>query len=80
MDVSAEQRKAFLASNTQADAARVLGVSGKGFRDITRNVFGVHVSRGGTWDDRLRKARLAYALASNATERKAIADAYKSGK
>lgn len=74
-----EQRAAFLASNTQAGAARIVAMDGKTFRDTTRKVFGVYVSRDGTWDERTRAFRLAYHEASNADARKAIAQAFKDG-
>ena len=78
MGLNAKDTAAFLASPNQATAARIVGVDGKSFRDTTRKVFGVYVSRGGTWDDRMRAFRLAY---HNATgdARKAVVDAYKNG-
>ena len=77
-NLSAEQRKAFLATATQADAARVVNMEGKSFRNITRGAFGVFVSRGGTWDDALKRARLAYhEAAGDSDKRRAIVQAFK---
>ena len=53
--VAALKRK-FLACDTQADAARVLGVSPKSFRDNTRRKLGVYVSKGGDWGKAKAKA------------------------
>lgn len=76
--MSAKDTAAFLASGTQADAARVVGMDGKAFRNITRSVFGVYVSRGGTWDERMRAFRLAYHN-STGDARKAVVAAFKNG-
>lgn len=37
------------ACNTQAQAARIVGMPGKSFRDITRDKLGLYVSRDGSW-------------------------------
>jgi hypothetical protein len=78
--LSADARKAFLASKNQADAARVVGMDGKAFRNVTRNVFGVYVSRddAGAWDERTRAFRLAYHI-STGDARKAVVAAFKNG-
>ena len=80
--VSAEDARlaAFLATTTQAQAARLMGQPGKAFRDITRSVFGVYVSRddGGAWDERVKRFRYAYATTSG-DARKAVVAAYKVG-
>jgi hypothetical protein len=80
MALNAKDAAAFLATTTQAQAARVVGMDGKTFRDITRRMFGVYVSRddGGTWDERTRAFRLAYHNAS-ADARKGIVAAFKAG-
>lgn len=80
MALTKEQRVAFLASPNQAQAAVVIGMPGRSFRDVTRRVFGVHVSRGGSWDDALKNARLAYIDAEGNTDLRArIVAAYKAG-
>ena len=73
---------AFMATDNQAQAARIMGMGGKPFRDITRGVFGVHVSHDDAtdWnkDERLRSFRYAYAVASG-DARKSVRDAWKNG-
>jgi hypothetical protein len=49
-------RDAFIAANTPAAGARVLGVDGKWLRGILRAKLGVFVSRGGTYDEATRGA------------------------
>ena len=53
---------------TQADAARIIGMGGKSFRDVTRDKLGTYVSRGGVWD-----ADAARAWANTSRGRAAIA-------
>ena len=71
---------AFLATPNQAVAARMLGVNGKAFRTITRNIFGVYVSHddAGAWDERTKRYRYAYHNASG-DARKALVAAWKAG-
>ena len=78
--LNAKDAAAFLATTTQAQAARVVGMEGKAFRNITRNAFGVYVSRDGAWDERTRTYRLAYHNAQgNADLRALIVKAFKAG-
>lgn len=84
--LDAKQRAAFLASPTQAVAARIVQQDGKAFRNVSRDVFGIFVqgsnthAQNGAWDDRTRAFRLAHIEASgNAPLRAAIVAAYKDG-
>ena len=80
MALTKDQRAAFLASATQAEAARIVEQPGKSFRDVTRQRFGEYVSRGGTWNDALKAHRLAYIdAAGNADLRARIVASYKDG-
>lgn len=80
MKLTAEQRKAFLASPTQAVAARVINVDAKAFREGTRRGFGVFVSRGlGAWDDRTKAFRLATIEADTQEQRTAVCVAFRNG-
>jgi hypothetical protein len=65
----------------QADMARLLGVQGKTFRDVTRRLFGTYVSHGDALDARLRAFLYAYHVtyAGNADARKATRDAFHAG-
>lgn len=79
--LSAKDRRAFLASATQADAARIVGIDGKTFRNGTRSMLGVFVSKGlGAWDDRTRAFRLALHEADTPDARRSIALAFREGK
>ena len=63
----------------QSDMARLLGVVGKSFRDVTRRVFGVFVSQGDALDARLRAYLFAYhvTLRGDADARVALVYAWK---
>jgi hypothetical protein len=65
----------------QADMARLLGIAGKSFRDVTRRVFGTYVSHGDALDDRLRAFLFAYHItyAGNADARIAVRKAFTNG-
>ena len=54
---SDKQRAAFMAANTPAAAARVIGWDGKRFRNVLRSILGVYVSHGDTFDSKV-KARM----------------------
>jgi hypothetical protein len=76
-----EQTAAFLASKNQAEAARIVGMAGRPFRDRTRRDLNVYVSRDGQgeWDARTRAFRLALHIAPDGDARKAIVAAFKAG-
>jgi len=74
---TAAERTAFLAAPRQSDMARLLGVTGRSFRNVTRAVFGAYVSHGDALDDVLRAALLAYHTADTVEERKRIAQEYR---
>lgn len=82
MTYTQEQLDVALAAPTQAQAARALNVPGKSFRDGTRGVFGVFVSRDGEGADaawvRVRAYRIAYA-ARTGDARAAVVAAWKAG-
>lgn len=80
-DKATVERAAFIACARQADMARLLGVNGKGFRDVTRRVFGTYVSHGDALDERLRAFLYAYHVTAkgNADARIAIVRAWKDG-
>jgi hypothetical protein len=65
----------------QSDMARLLGVAGKSFRDVTRRVFGAYVSHGDALDDRLRAFLYAYHVtaAGNSDARIEIKRAFVDG-
>ena len=81
-NVTDEQRDAFLASNTQAEGARILKVDGKTYREGTRRGMGVYVShtngRTGEWDARTRAFRLAL-HERDGDARAAVIAAWKNG-
>jgi hypothetical protein len=65
----------------QADMARLMGVVGKSFRDITRRVFGVYVNSGDPLDARLRAYLFAFhiTLAGDKDARLALVHAWRDG-
>jgi hypothetical protein len=74
-----DERAAFVAAPRQADMARIVGMVGKSFRDVSRRVFGLYVSHGDALDDRARAFLLAYHTEPSADARVAIVQAWKAG-
>jgi len=68
------KRDAFMATARQSDAARLVGMDGSRFRDISRHVFNAYVSKGAAWDDTLKGKVWAYVNGTPA-ERAAMREA-----
>jgi hypothetical protein len=69
----------YVGAPTPESAARALGMpNGKAFRRVLRDVFGLYVSRGGTWDARTRAFVFAWRNASGDARTRIVAS-FKAG-